>query len=238
VGEGSTPFVFAFDQLPIVQFIARLPVIGVGFWGTKPVTEVSGEGVEVAAQSVGGDGGDAVLVKTMLEVMDESKGVVLRASAEMQGGDGFADRVEGEPKPRGTGSLTNTCIKFIHLDVGQDEVAEQQIVPALAVTAHALEPAGEGSIGMTGEADKDGDIDPLSKKPEDKLNLFGIGLEVIKWGVRQTGTVDNSSNAFAACNMPKTGSPSSPNPRQGMEKTEWLLNTPQQAGCFFVALER
>jgi hypothetical protein len=151
------------------------------------VTEVSGEGVEVAAQSVGGDGGDAVLVKTMLEVMDESKGVVLRASAEMQGGDGFADRVEGEPKPRGTGSLTNTCIKFIHLDEGQDEVAEQQIVPALAVTAHALEPAGEGSIGMTGEADKDGDIDPLSKKPEDKLNLFGIGLEVIKWGVDPTG---------------------------------------------------
>ena len=59
MGEGDVTFAFTFDELTIVQVSARLPVVSTGFRWAKPCAKVSGEGVEVTAQSVGGGCGDA-----------------------------------------------------------------------------------------------------------------------------------------------------------------------------------
>lgn len=61
------------------------------------------------------------------------------------------------------------------------------MVPTLAMLVHPFEPEGEGSIGVTHEADQHGDIHPLSEKPEDEFELFGIGFEIVQRRVDATG---------------------------------------------------
>ncbi len=60
VREGCVALAFAFDELPIMQVSARLPVVGAGFGRTKPRAKMCSQGVEVTAQSVGRGSGDEV----------------------------------------------------------------------------------------------------------------------------------------------------------------------------------
>ena len=84
-----------FDELAVVQLITRLPVIGACSGWTKPVTKVGGEGVEVAAQTVGCGGRDAVRSESQFEIMHECKRIIFGSVTDVHGRDGFADRVEG-----------------------------------------------------------------------------------------------------------------------------------------------
>lgn len=118
VGECSTPFVFAFDELPVIEILAGLPIICVRSGRTKPQPEVSAEGVEAAVQPAGGDRRHTLRVETSLEVMDEREGVVFGASTDMQSGNGFAHQVEDKPAPCGANGLANAGIQLVHLNEG------------------------------------------------------------------------------------------------------------------------
>ena len=61
------------------------------------------------------------------------------------------------------------------------------IVPALTVGAHPFEPAGKRGVRVTSEANQDGNIDTFSQKPEDELNLFFTGFQIIERGVDAAG---------------------------------------------------
>lgn len=116
----------------------------------------------------------------------------------MQSGYGFADWVEGKPKPGGECRRTNLRIQLVQLKQGDDEVAEQVIVPALTVVAHAIEPVGKRGICVTRETDEYGDVDPLSEKPEDEFDLFGTGYQIVRWRVDAAGEDFGASLALIA----------------------------------------
>ena len=52
------------DKLTVQQVIRYLPMIGSSVLWAKPMTEMRRNGVEVAAESVGGESGDAVGLQT------------------------------------------------------------------------------------------------------------------------------------------------------------------------------
>ena len=179
VGEGDQPSVFAFDRLSIMKVITGLPMVAAGTGWTKPVPKMSGESVEVTAQTVGGESQHAG--------GGEGESIVLGASAEMKGRNGLTDRVNGEPEPAGGSGLADADEKLVHLDDGQDDVVEQVVMPALAVATHPLEPASERGIRVTGEANENGSIDPIREKPQHKVDFFGAGLEVVERRVDTAG---------------------------------------------------
>ena len=77
--EGEMVALFALGQLAVEEIIRDMPVVSSCLLRAKPGAEVRGDGVEVTAQSVVGEGGDAVIVQTQLEIMEEGTGVFLLA---------------------------------------------------------------------------------------------------------------------------------------------------------------
>lgn len=75
---------FAFNELSIMEFIAGLPVVSAGFWGTKPNAQMGGERIKVTAQPIGGGSGNAVGQKAMLEVMNERKSIVFGTTTDVK----------------------------------------------------------------------------------------------------------------------------------------------------------
>lgn len=47
------------------------------------------------------------------------------------------------------------------------------------MATHAIEPAGERSVGVTGEANQDGGVDAFGEEPQGHFNPLGVSLEVI-----------------------------------------------------------
>ena len=60
-GEGETIALFALDQLTVEKIVSNMPVVSSCPLRTKPDAEVGGDGIEVAAKSVAGEGGDAIV---------------------------------------------------------------------------------------------------------------------------------------------------------------------------------
>jgi hypothetical protein len=54
-----------------------------GAWRAKPRAEVSGEGVEIAAEAIGGEGRDDARNQTQLEVVNDGEGVGFGATADV-----------------------------------------------------------------------------------------------------------------------------------------------------------
>jgi len=69
-------------------------------------------------------------------------------------------------------------IKFIQLQHNEVPVAKQSVVPALRMASHAVEPAGNGDAGVTGEAEHDGEIDAVSEKTEHHFDPLGRAFEL------------------------------------------------------------
>ena len=57
------------------------------------------------------------------------------------------------------------------------------------MVAHALEPAGDGGVGVASVADHAGDVDAFGHQPEDHLDAVGCCLEIVEWGVAAAGEV-------------------------------------------------
>ena len=57
------------------------------------------------------------------------------------------------------------------------------------MVAHALEPSGDGGLGVTSEADHDGDVDPFGHQPEHHLDAVGRGLEIVERRVASAGEI-------------------------------------------------
>ena len=53
-------------------------------------------------------------------------------------------------------------------------------MPGLGVSSGSLQPAGDGRLGVTGEADHDGKIEAFGQEPQHHLDLFGIGFEIVQ----------------------------------------------------------
>ena len=141
---------------------------------------MGGEGVEIGSQSVGGEGGNVTEKQAMLDIVGEGKGTLFSALADVQGRDRFADRIDGESEPGSGSAAAHTSVEFIELKHGKNQITKQVVVPTLRVVAHAVEPASDGGVGMTGEAEHDGHIDALGDKPERYFDPFGSRFEVIE----------------------------------------------------------
>lgn len=128
-GKGSAVTLFALDEHAIVQVVAGFPVIRASARRAKPGAEVSGEGVEVAAEAVGGEGGDAFRSQTQLEVVNHGEGVGFGATADVQCRNGLADGVDGEPEPASRGDGADAGVEFVDLKYGKDEIAKEAVVP-------------------------------------------------------------------------------------------------------------
>ncbi len=133
---------------------------------------MGGESVEITAQPIGRRRRNGVRREAKFEVMHDRESVAFGPTANVEGGDAFAHRVEGEPEPRGGGGGTEAGIQLVQLHGRQGKVAEEEIVPALAVRPHPFEPPCEGRVGATGEAHQHQYIDAFRQKPEDEFDLF------------------------------------------------------------------
>ena len=98
-GKGETITALALDELAIEQVVVDMPVVGASTLWTEPAAKVCGDGVEVAAQAIAGEGGNTVVVQTHFEIMENGIGIILLAAAEMKRRDDLGDRVDGEPEP-------------------------------------------------------------------------------------------------------------------------------------------
>ena len=90
-----------------------------------------GDGVEVAAQSIAGEGGYAVFVQTQTEIVEEGMSVLLLASTQMKRGDDLCDRVNGQPEP--LDASPDFGVQFVELDEGEDQALEVAVVQQDAV---------------------------------------------------------------------------------------------------------
>lgn len=143
--------------------------------------------MEVAGEAVGGEGRGAGGEQTELEVVKEGKGIGFGPSPEMEGRDGFGDRINSEPEIAESGETTDTSDEFIQLEKGKGEVAKEMIMPGMRMGAHVLEPAAEGCLGATGEAHHDGEVDPFDQEPEDHFDLLWVGFEIVERGAEARG---------------------------------------------------
>ena len=109
----------------MLKLIADTPVIFASAKGLSPCAEMGGDGVEVSSQTIGQEGGEVIGSEPDFDVVDEGKGVVFGATAEVKGWDSLADRIDGEPQPASRGDAPDASIKFIQLKHDEDQVAEQ-----------------------------------------------------------------------------------------------------------------
>ena len=70
-GEFEPIALFALDQLAVEEIVGNMPVIGSRSLRMKPIAEVGGGGVEVAAQAIAGEGGNAVVIQTQMKIMEK-----------------------------------------------------------------------------------------------------------------------------------------------------------------------
>jgi len=114
------------------------------------------------------------------DIVGEGKGVVFGATADGKRWDRFADRIDSQPEPASGGDAANAGIEFIQLKPDEDQVAKELVVPALRMATHAVKLAGDGGVGVTSEADHDGQIETFSEKPEHHFDPLEIGFEVVE----------------------------------------------------------
>ena len=69
---------------------------------------------------------------------------------------------------------------------------EVAVVQQDAMVVHALEPSGDGGLGMASVADHDGDVDAFGHQPEDHLDAVGCCLEIVERGVASAGEIGSA----------------------------------------------
>ncbi len=102
-------------------------MIGAGTLRAKPVTEMGGDGVEIAAQTICCESRDAIRLQAHLEIVGESHGIIVFAMTQVKGRQDLGDWIDGEPQPH-LASATNPAVELIHLDEGQHQISEETIV--------------------------------------------------------------------------------------------------------------
>ena len=122
-------------------------------------------------------------------------GIVLASAAQVHGGQNLADRVDGQPEPEGVLYAAYLGVQLVELDQGQVQVAEEQVVETAAVTAHPLQPAGDGGVGVAGVADHHRDVHALGQQPQDHLDAVGCCLQIIEGCVAPTREVPTAALA-------------------------------------------
>lgn len=97
------------------MIVSAKPMVFARARRTKPGAKMSGEGVEIRAQTIGQESGDVLRLKTAFEVVDECQGILFGASADMQGRNSFADGIAGEPEPACGSAAAHARVEFIQL---------------------------------------------------------------------------------------------------------------------------
>ena len=95
--------------------------------------------------------------------------------------------IDGQPEP--LDASPDFGVQLVQLDEGQDQALEVAVVQQDAVGAHALEPAGDGGLGVACVADHDGDVDTFGHQPEHHLDAVGCCLEIVERGVASAGEI-------------------------------------------------
>ena len=69
VSVGEFALVFALNELAMKEVIMGFPMVGTSALGPKPFAEMRGDGIEVGAESIGGEGWDTAMREAQFEVM-------------------------------------------------------------------------------------------------------------------------------------------------------------------------
>ncbi len=162
------------DQLTICQHIAHHP------GGTHPLTEVSGNGEEVCAETIGGNGWNTGLGQVQLEVVEEMVGIIVGPTTKVNTWNDLGHRFDGHPQPTLPFVARHWREQLIKLKVSNIQLDKQQGMQVFAVQPSPCQPTSKRGIDMTGEPDQHGYIHALSKQPQAHLDPVRMGFQVIE----------------------------------------------------------
>ena len=69
VGVGEFTIVFALNELPMKEVIIGFPMVSTSALGSKPFAEMSGDGIEVGAESISSESRYTAMSEAQFEVM-------------------------------------------------------------------------------------------------------------------------------------------------------------------------
>ena len=144
----------------------------------RPEAEVGGEGIEVEAEAIAAERGNATGSETGLEIVDEGVGQELSARANLKGEDDFGADFEGDPDPDIL-SMADMGLEFVKLDVVGDPVVKVMIMKGLIKLAEADEPASDGGGMVLEDADGGGLIDAFAESSDDFIDAAKRGFQVV-----------------------------------------------------------
>ena len=105
--------------------------------GLEPVTEVSGEGIEIEFETVTAKGRDVRLGEGLAQLMDQVVSQFLSAWAEGERWDELGRGLQGHPQPQVVIGLTGCGEQLVELDVSESQAVAEVLMQGLSVKSGA-----------------------------------------------------------------------------------------------------
>jgi len=151
-----------------------------------PLTEVGREGVEVVAEAIGAEDGDAAGFEAGFEFMHNSVGHILIARAEQEYGHDFGFGVKDGPDPDIVFGALDVTPELVELEMGELEVDEEKVVELATVIAASGEPGADGGFTDVEDFRECGRVIAIGKQGEDLADYDRIGFQAIKSIISKT----------------------------------------------------
>jgi len=138
-----------FLDLAIEQVEGDLPAEFARSHIGDPLTEMSGEGIEVEVEAIAGEDGETAWSQDERQRMDDGMRHSSSAWADQQRGDEPSDGVEGDPHPEVVGLVAQGDEEFVQLEMAEGQAVEKVSVDLFGVRPGA-EIALQTTLAMTG----------------------------------------------------------------------------------------
>ena len=148
-----------------------------------PLTEVGREGVEVVAEAIGAEDGDAAGFEAGFEFMHNSVGHILIARTKQEDGHDFGFGVKDGPDPDIVFGALDVTPELVELEMGELEVDEEKVVELATVIAASGEPGADGGFTDVEDFRECGRVIAIGKQGEDLADYDRIGFQAIKRGM-------------------------------------------------------
>jgi hypothetical protein len=148
--DASATLVFL--DLAIQELSADLPAAHAGMRLLNPLSEVTGQGVEVQRQPIAGEDEHAARGQDVFERMNQGMCHLLSPQANVQRRNQLAPRICGDPHPHDLTTLANGCAYFIKLHVSQMQSAQQSVMQRLRVHPAPRQPGLDRELAVPKDA--------------------------------------------------------------------------------------
>lgn len=152
------------------------------FGRRHPVTEVSGEGIEVHAQTVAGEDRNATVGQSVGDLVDEGVSTGLRAVTDLEAENELGRDVERDPDPD-FGNTAGLGFEFVELDVAGDDASEEAVMKRRVEGGEAGQPARNRGGMMAKDAGRGGLIDAFTEGGDDLIDTVRGGLKCSHGGM-------------------------------------------------------